>query len=261
MAAGAAADWRSDASYRALIGCDAAYFAWEWLRRNPEYRRAARQGRRSEPARFGLHHFEDPDRPSTSARLWWRADTDPHVLVAMAEPGRGADAFDPHRLASITSMRTDVDGTERLLLAKGPHALRIDITCGTLRQGPVHLAWALSGLGEVLAPMATLHRLIKLHRTGCFAKAGQPSPAQARRMALLLRVHDALADGASQRAIAVLLFGEDHLGTRWRIDAPAYRLRAQRLVQAAGRMARLHPALLLRGTHRPSTQVDRAGQF
>lgn len=250
MAAGAAADWRSDAPYRTLIGCDAALFAWEWLRRDPEYRRAACHGDLKQAARFGLHRFEDPDQSSTSARVWWRADTDPHVLAAVAEPGAGAGAFDPASLGSLMSIATDADGIERLLFADGRHTLRVDIMSGTLRQGPVRLAWALSGLEETRAPMATLRRLIDLDRTGCFANANHPSPAQARRMALLLRVHDALADGASQRALAGLLFGEHHLGARWRIDAPAYRLRVQRLVQAARRMARQHPAALLRMSRR-----------
>lgn len=245
MESSAGSDWRSEAPYRALIGCDAALFAWEWLRRDPDYRRAATR-RDANPERFGLHLFEDPDRHAASARIWWCADTDPTVLAATAEPCPHPRAFDPARLARLMSIVTDADGVEHVLLADGRHTLRVDIIAGTLRQGPVRLAWRLSGLEEALAPTTTLRRLVDLYRTGFFSNAGQLSAAKARRWALLLRVRDALAEGASQRAIAAALFGEASLGARWRVDAPAYRLRVQRLVQAARRMARHDSAMLLR---------------
>ena len=245
MAAGAAADWRSDAAYRPLLGCDAELFAWEWLRRDPTYRQAAAAGPEGDALRFGLHRFEDPDLPAQQAHPIWSAGFDPAVLSATAEPWDVPDAFALARLASLASLAVDASG-EHLLLSDGCHALRVDIAAGTIRQGPVRLHWQIAGLATALPPVATLRRLIILYRLGRFPKSPHPSTARARRWLLLLRVRDALADGASQREIASALFGDAAAGPRWRINASAYRLRVQRLVQATRRMAGQGPSAWLR---------------
>jgi hypothetical protein len=67
--------------------------------------------------------------------------------------------------------------------------------------------------------------------------ADKLSPAQAARLVRWLRVADALATGASQRAIASALFGP-HVGVaRWRLEQASVRLQAQRLVRNARAMA------------------------
>jgi hypothetical protein len=53
----------------------------------------------------------------------------------------------------------------------------------------------------------------------------------------LLRAHDALAAGASQREIAACLFDELAAQRRWRVNAPHLRSRVQRLVRAARQAA------------------------
>lgn len=45
-----ASNWRSSATYEYLNELDPAEFAWEYLRRNPEYRRDYRTAIRQEPA-------------------------------------------------------------------------------------------------------------------------------------------------------------------------------------------------------------------
>ena len=245
MASGALADWRSDADYRALLGCDAELFAWEWLRRDPAYRQAASAGPDGEALRFGLHRFEDPDLPACQAHPIWCAGYDPAALSAIAEPDSGPDAFALARVASLASLAVDASG-EHLLLSDGCHALRIDIAAGTIRQGPVRLNWQIAGLETALPPVATLRRLAILYRSGRFPHSSHPTPARAWRWLLLLRVRDALADGASQREIAAALFGNAVAGPRWRVDASAYRLRVQRLVQSTRRMAGQGPRAWLR---------------
>ena len=56
-----ASDWRSSATYEYLNDLDPAEFAWEYLRRNPEYRRDFRTIVR-EPT--------SDDDTEASARLW-----------------------------------------------------------------------------------------------------------------------------------------------------------------------------------------------
>jgi hypothetical protein len=54
----------------------------------------------------------------------------------------------------------------------------------------------------------------------------------------VLRVHDALLDGASQREIGAALFGEDHLHRHWDGASDSLRSRVRRLVQEARATAR-----------------------
>jgi len=45
------ADWRSPAAYDRAMGLEPTGFAWEWLRRNPAYRRDHRDLRDAGPGR------------------------------------------------------------------------------------------------------------------------------------------------------------------------------------------------------------------
>ncbi|HZU52077.1 MAG TPA: DUF6499 domain-containing protein, partial [Sphingomicrobium sp.] len=65
-------NWRNADCYAELINADRTLFAWEWLRRDWEYRAAALDayaGRKKMRARhFGLVRFEHPDLPVPRAR-------------------------------------------------------------------------------------------------------------------------------------------------------------------------------------------------
>lgn len=235
-------DWRSDTPYRALAACDAPLIAWEWLRRDPAYRAAVVRGD-TDAGRFGLHRFEDPVCSSALARVWWRRDVDPFVLTAAAAPCAGGEAFSPDLLPVAAAIER-LAGAERLLVTDGAHSLRVDIVAGTLLEGPAHLTWQLPGLVAAAAPMQALARFIALCRTGVLRRGTYPTPAAARRWALLLRVSDALDAGASQREIAAALFGEEAIGRRWRVNAAARRTQIQRLVRQT-RWLRAQPAARL----------------
>lgn len=241
----AVADWRDDRDYRGLAGCDLQQLAWEWLRRRPDYRAAASRGDQSDAHRFGLHCFERPDRPAREARLWWRREADPAVLVATA------DAAGPDRVDLLADPRTQLiveRGIEHLLLEGGRGQLRIDIVRGTTQQGAVGLMWQIQGLETGRPALEALGRFLSLRATGRLPRASRPTPAQTRRTAALLRVGDALEAGASQREIALALFGSRMIGASWRSEAGPYRLRVQRLVRAARRIRAQDPLSILRSS-------------
>ena len=53
----------------------------------------------------------------------------------------------------------------------------------------------------------------------------------------MLRVHDAVRDGASQREIGAALFGDERVGHDWSDGSDSLRSRVRRLVREARDMA------------------------
>lgn len=243
-------DWCEGEHYASLLRADPAAIAWEWLRRDSRYRIAASDaphlGRGSGPAvrpadpaaaPWGLHAFEHPSLPATMARPVWRRGWHSRVLVASAQ-GRGPpeDRFDLARFAAIATLVRDADGPEHLLLSDGEASLRLDVEAGSLLEGPVCLTYHLAGLAALRGPLEVLSALRRLGQSGRLDRAAARS--RNRRHILLLRAHDALQAGASQREIATVLLSGEAALARWRSEAPSLRSRSQRLVKGARAMAR-----------------------
>jgi len=238
-----AADWRSADVYAPLARCDRHGFAWEWLRRWSPYRSAYdRLGGAqldADAERFGLHRFEPPDLPWPAARPIWRRDTDDTVLMATAVRAGAADAAGVRLLNTVVSHVADADG-EHWLLADHGHHVRIDVISGSLVEGPAGLQFHISGYPRCHGQLAALQRLVALAELGRWPARNPPPERRAPRWALILRVHDALATGASHREITECLFDLGDL-PRWRISAPSWRRRVQRLTEVARRFAAREP--------------------
>lgn len=243
------ADWHSPAPYAPLACCDRHGFAWEWLRRTWAYRTAyAVQPTIAEErriaAQFGLHRLESPDLAWPQARPLWRRDVDPAVLEAEIAPSRDDATIDLHTLTTIATC--DDDGQEEhWLFADHGHHVRIDLPRGSLSEGCVALRFQISGFPRCRAQLASLDRLVSLTELGRWPARNPPPERRAERWALMLRVYDAVASGASHRAIAECLFDLGDL-PRWRVAVPSWRRRVQRLAEAARQLARDDPATWLR---------------
>lgn len=240
-------NWREAAAYAPLLAADRSVFAWEWLRRDPGYRAAAdhalEQGSgaafdgRFDAGKWGLHAFEPADIAAPAARPVWQSDVHAYVLEADALPtGDARNAFDLARVAGMSMIVVD-NGREHLLVSDGLRAIRLDLLSGSVRRGPVRLHYRLAGLASAEGPLLALRRLLALWRTGRFSAQLHPVEARAARFVLMLRVHDALASGATQREIAAGLLSAEAGEARWRVRAPTVRSRVQRLVRSARFMA------------------------
>ena len=245
---GDAPDWRDGAAYEPLLDADRSLFAWEWLRRDRHYRAAAERaveaGSRRDPInldeapeRWGLHAFEPPGLTAPNALPVWRAEVHPYVLGVHAGPPVGEDVFDLGRVSAISKMITGADVREHLLISDGIRSIRMDVLAGTIAAGPAELRYRLTGLAAAERPLLTLRRLLALWRTGRFSAALHAVEAKARRSVLMLRAHDALAEGADQREIAAVLLSDEAGEPRWRSRSPSLRSQVQRLVRGARRMA------------------------
>src|SRR3546814_17263369 len=94
---------------------------------------------------------------------------------------------------------------------------------GTVLCGPASLRLDVSGIGHVDRATAALRAFLHLCRGGALPLKGTRLPPRA---IDALRVHDALAQGASIRDIGVLLFGPDRVQAEWRWPGDA--LQSQR---------------------------------
>lgn len=238
-------DWSDAAAYAPLLAADRPLLAWEWLRRDKAYRKAARiywEGGKAgrpgaRPEQWGLHAFEQPDLAVPNARPVWRADVHPYVLPVRAFPGLEGDFFDLESLAPLCRMVAGAADLQHLLICDGLRSIRIDVVEGKIRHDRVGFQYLVAGFEAAEKPLLTLRRLLALRRTGHFSALLHPSETRASRFVLMLRAADALASGAAQREIAAGLLDRDARRARWRVDAPSLRSRVQRLVGRAREMA------------------------
>lgn len=239
-------DWRDAAAYRPLLGADRSAFAWEWLRRNPDY---CRDATAAEPAKapriWGLARYCDPHLTFLDARPLWLAGFDPQVIRAEVLAGPpGAHGITG--LGSLFSAFQAAAGLWHCLASDGYRSIRLDVAGEWDGASPIDLRFLLDGLDEASRLLPAMRALAQLCRSGRFPDMSYRSQA-ARRHILMLRAHDALATGAGQRAIAEQLIDRDCAAPNWRDRLPSVRSRAQRLVREARRMGEGGYRRLLRG--------------
>ena len=239
-------DWTDAPAYAPLLQLERSGFAWEWLRRQPEYGAAALRapgrgeiGQRLEnisALAWNLHAFEDPDLAAPEARPVWVAAAHPSVVRATAHrSSTDEDALDLERLGTLATLVRSRD-EERLLLSDGYRSIRLDLRGSGIGCSPVRLSYELAGIEALERPLLVLRRLRALATSGRFRPSLHPRVRRAHRLVQLLRAHDALGAGASQSDIAQVLLRPGLEHSRWRIHSPSIRSQAQRLVGAARRM-------------------------
>ncbi len=232
-------DWRTAENYAPLMVSDRRSFAWEWLRRTPDYRDAwlrFRTEQVGDPGAFGLLGFQNPDLPAATARPIWSMLADPHVLnsnAATASVERAEDLLDIRMLAPFVTVEIGANDEEHWLLSDGRWVVRLDLHEGTLLGGPALLVHRLDGLAGAEPQITALRQLIAVGTTGEMPRSLIPREPRAARWILELRTADARAAGATQHEIARALFGAMVASERWRIESGSFRLRVQRLTRMA----------------------------
>ena len=240
--AASALDWRDAANYAPLLDADRSMFAWEWLRRDPAYRAAARacdtgpSGRAGEAAHFGLLHFEPAELAVPIARPLWHADAHPYVLGARSDPSRSSgDEIDLRRFRDLVRLAEQAGRTSSIIgrASLDPHRCpdrHVRKWAGLPR-------YMIGGVASAQPPLLTLRRFLALCRTERFSRVLHPPEPRARRWIMMLRARDALNAGAGQREIAEVLLSRSVGEPRWRGREPSIRSQAQRLVRSARLMA------------------------
>lgn len=148
------------------------------------------------------------------------------------------DLFDLESVRTLATVVKEPDGDEHLMLSDGFRHLQLRVTGETLRNGPVRLRCTLTGLREIDRKVLSLRRLCLCCRLRRMPRSLYAPESQAGRWIDKLRAVDAVNAGASQRDLAVALFGERRVGAEWSRGSDCLRLRVQRLIREGRRMVR-----------------------
>lgn len=173
-------------------------------------------------------------------KAYWQPEVYPAVLTVRAEPRNAAtpedDLFYLEAVRTIATIVREPDGGEHLMLSDGLRHLQLRVAAGTLLDGPVRLRCTLTGLQEIYRKVLSLRRLCLCCRLCRMPRSLYAAEPHAGRWIDKLRAVDAVNAGASQRDIAVALFGERRVAAEWSRGSDCLRLRVQRLIRDGRRM-------------------------
>lgn len=153
------------------------------------------------------------------------------AIKASPTPSSDVDAFDIRHFHDLATVLRCPDGHELLLFSDGDHRLQLDITAGTVLDGPVRFRYELSGFKHIEAKILTLRRLAMLCRLERFPRGLFTPERRALRWMLALQAYDGIRAGASQREIAAVLFGVKTVQDDWYGRSDYLRLRVQRAIR------------------------------
>ncbi len=228
MADSSAVHWHPSAAYLYVLHLDGPALAWEYLRRNPEYRRVWQRHRRRqqhEAHRWDLRLLEDPARDARDAHPDWFPD--PASVVQVYPDADPADDALLFQLWHIPGRKQLMHDGKRLVLTTQLVDRKLRMAISPALEDGMAYAYAVRAgcqLRErwraIEAELAMLDAAIA-HRTAI--AAGRPGRTSMLHMRTLQALDGTLA-GASQRGVAEVLFGITTVAERWYDDSD---LRAQ----------------------------------
>lgn len=226
--------WYPTAAYLYTLHLDGPALAWEYLRRNPSYRRDWLRRRRKPDAAqaWGLRLLEDPGLDARDAHPAWFPDHDGVVqLYPDADPPPDAHTFEFWRIPGRKQLTHD--GKRLVLVSHWPGCCVRLALAPDLEDGSAYL-YATRACATPCARYRTL--AAKLDALSAATVAAPVATARSRPTpAALLELHtlqalDATLAGASLREVAEGLFGADAVAADWHKDS-ALRARVRRLVR------------------------------
>lgn len=239
-------DWQDTQRYSGFLGLSGHGFAWEFLRRNPAFRHAGLRFRikqigasvgssylyqskriRNDANRWGLLFFEDPCLDAQVAKVFWRPDFCAGVLpiVTSLDAGPASGRYlDLRRLRCRSSILPD-DPLQHVLCADQGRFLQLSAIGANVAQPVQVLANVLPSMPYSETRWRSFKRLGDLVRYEVIRPALYPPDMGARRLARVLQALDGYLAKASQREIAVALFGAERVDADW--SHPGAHLRDQ----------------------------------
>jgi len=233
--------WHPSAAYLYVLHLDGPALAWEYLRRDPDYRRdwLRRHHHRDTAQRWGLRLLEDPGRDARDAHPAWFPDHDTVMqLYPDADPPPDAVAFDFWRIPGYKQLLHD--GRRLVLVARQPGCCLRLALAPALEDGMAYVHAIRACQAPCASYRALAGELDKLQEASAPAPAGmvkqRPSSTSLLELHTLQALDGTLA-GASLRTVADVLFGSDAVAAGWHADGDL-RARVRRLVQRGKKLMR-----------------------
>ncbi len=244
-------DWSLRSSYDYAADLTPRDWAWEFLRRNPEFQMAWWKSHEAFEITFSnstltiIHvrantsalkrwdclYTGAPDIDARSAKIFWLPSQNTGVLRMHAVPANAkldTTLFDLRRQPCPVSLLTMPDGMQHLLFHGSGHGIQLAVSGASLLE-PVYLL-----ADSVLGGREAKSRIEALRRYNDFI-AGTPftPPAneQTERLRQVLQALDGSLAGASNRDIAVALYGPQRVEADWNDPGENLRDRVRRAVK------------------------------
>jgi hypothetical protein len=194
-------------------------WAWEFLRRNPDYRAAYAQNASDDmAASWGLRYFEDPLLDARHASAYWLPEWCSAVLpvAARALLPSEVNSFDPGTLNCRTRVRprTGKASADVLFNSEG-RLLQLEVS-GAAQITDVALAAVVIPMPEYPSARAlAIRRFTNLVTSGTLQSMLYPPERRAPRLTKVLIAVDYWQERKSYRDIAVRLHGQRRVDDQW----------------------------------------------
>ena len=213
------------AAYLYVLGLDDLAMAWEYLRRNPDYHHDWAKRDERALARWMLNAFEDPGLDARTAHPLWAIDPPLQLVPVPDDPE--APRLDLWKCGCDWHLTHDGRLLRATVLAATP-TVRLAL-CPRLGDGECYAYRLPAGGGASAARRAALDTAALHEQPAC------PAAVRPARRAVLVSMHtlavmDALACGASERDMGVLLFGCGRVAAEWSAES-ALRAQVRHLVK------------------------------
>jgi hypothetical protein len=128
-------------------------------------------------------------------------------------------------------------GVEHICIKDGRSHLRLDVLSGSMLDGAAYLQTPIKSDAYLGDQITGLQQLYTLCTRGRLLQKPFVKPQRRVQIITALRVHDARVAGASQREIAIALFGAERVSAEWNGASDAMRSHVRRSITLAKHMA------------------------
>jgi hypothetical protein len=237
--------------YAYTRGLDHTGWAWEFLRRNEDYRRDFWINRAGHPVpithasgalvlrlrrrvlaaeRWGLHCFADPHKSAPDAYVFWLADQvndSVSCILHIANDNEGGALS----LASFVGRRRVLVTPNEELVVIADHQMSacMVVKNPTFLIGSSKVTFEIPGLEDPTKAIEAVQNLRRL-RTNANAETAIQSRFPPKYLNYLIALDGHLA-GRSYRDIAEILYGADRIGPYWTDDSRGYKSKVRRAAE------------------------------
>lgn len=236
--------WPERVTYDWMASLSSVGWAWEFLRRCPEYR-LAYERHLAEPAatwmavqksalRWGLLRFEDPSRSALDAEVFWRMKVCRQILPLAAgamRPGTAAETLNVEKLQCRTTIYPlGVEDRQEVLFAQAGRFLQLAVFGSVPLSEALLLTPALPSLPYCESRLLAVRRFTDLIKHGTMRPSLYQRERRAPRLMLVAQALDGWLARASYRDIGIALFGAASVERDWSHSGNHLRDRVRRAI-------------------------------